>query len=77
MTTDGRHAHANDFIEAESAGRDRMGLGRVKTDRACQFNSGGINCLLANAQDFTGTREFADDVCLAAVELLEERPANA
>ena len=57
-----------------------MGPGRIKTDRACQFTSAGsalLNCLLANAQDFTGTREFADDVCLAAVELVEERPANA
>ena len=80
MATDGRHAHANDFIEAESAAGTEWGLAGLKQTVRANLPAAGsalLNCLLANAQDFTGTREFADDVCLAAVELLEERPANA
>ena len=68
------------IIEAESATGTEWGLaGLNQTVRANLTAAGSalLNCLLAKAQDFTGTREFADDVCLAAVELVEERPANA
>jgi hypothetical protein len=31
-----------------------------------------LNKVLTGAQAFTGKRDFVDDVCLAAVELLED-----
>jgi len=68
------------IIESESASGTEWGLVGLKQTVRANLPAAGsalLNCLLANAQDFTGTREFADDVCLAAVELVEERPANA
>jgi sigma-B regulation protein RsbU (phosphoserine phosphatase) len=68
------------IIESESATGTEWGLAGLKQTVRANLTAAGsalLNCLLANAQDFTGTREFADDVCLAAVELVEERPANA
>jgi sigma-B regulation protein RsbU (phosphoserine phosphatase) len=68
------------IIEAESATGTEGGLAGLKQTVCANLPAAGsalLNCLLANAQDFTGTREFVDDVCLAVVELVEERPANA
>src|SRR4029434_11166170 len=68
------------IIESESATGTEWALAGLKQTVRANLPAAGsalLNCLLANAQDFTGTREFADDVCVAAVELVEERPANA
>jgi len=68
------------IIEAESATGTEWGLAALKQTVRANLPAAGsalLNSLLTNAQDFTGTREFADDVCLAAVELREERRANA
>ncbi len=55
-----------------------MGPGRAEKRGA---NSGAridaAQFLLAQAQAFTGTNEFVDDICLAAVELLGDSPARA
>ena len=67
------------IIEAENATGTEWGLAGLKQTVRANLPAEGsalLNCLLANAQAFTGTLEFADDVCLAAVELLEERPTN-
>ena len=68
------------IIEAENATDTEWGLAGLKQTARANLLAAGptlLNCLLANAQAFTSTREFADDVCLATVELLEERPTNA
>jgi hypothetical protein len=68
------------IIEAESATGTEWGLAGLKQtvlDNLPVAGSALLNRLLANARSFTGTSEFADDVCLAAVELPEEQPTNA
>lgn len=68
------------IIEADNAAGTEWGIAGLKaTARANLQIAGGalLDLLLASARAFTGTNEFADDVCLASVELLEQRnPRN-
>jgi hypothetical protein len=52
------------IIGAESATATESGLARLKQVARANLTAAGsnlLNCLLANARDFTGTREFADN----------------
>jgi len=64
------------IIEAEGAAGAEWGLAGLKQTVCANLPAAGpavLDCLLANAQAFNGTHEFADDVCLATVELLEAK----
>jgi serine phosphatase RsbU (regulator of sigma subunit) len=68
------------IIEAESAAGNEWGSAGLKQAVRANLEAPGpalLDLLLAKARTFTGTAEFVDDVCLAAVELLEERSALA
>jgi sigma-B regulation protein RsbU (phosphoserine phosphatase) len=68
------------IIEAESATGSEWGPAGLKQAVRANLAAPGsvlLDLLLAKAQTFTGIHEFVDDVCLAAVELLEEPPAIA
>ena len=61
------------IIEAESATGNEWGPDGLKQTVRVNLSAPGsalLDLLLARAITFTGTNEFVDDVCLAAVELL-------
>ena len=68
------------IIEAENAAGSEWGLAGLKQTVRANLPAPGstlLSFLLARAQAFTGTNEFVDDICLAAVELLGDSRARA
>ncbi len=68
------------IIEAENAAGGEWGLAGLKQTVRANLPAPGstlLSFLLAQAQAFTGTNEFVDDICLAAVELLGDSGARA
>jgi sigma-B regulation protein RsbU (phosphoserine phosphatase) len=60
------------IIEADNAAGDEFGVDGLRATAQANLQTPGgdlLGLLLASARAFTGASEFADDVCLASVEL--------
>ena len=68
------------IIEADNAAGDEWGVKGLKGIMRENLQARGpalLDLLLASARAFTGASDFADDVCLASVELLEHETPGA